>query len=81
MSSFRETLTELWFNLYSRSSSGPAGGDSSGFEHVFVGEEKSTTISGFHNWIQFYLEEKAGRLDYKGYVSKTAVMLFYSLTP
>ena len=25
-------------------------------------------ISGFHNWIQLYLEEKAGNLDYRGYI-------------
>ena len=32
--------------------------DSSGFEHVFVGEEKDGVIVGLHNWIQLYLEEK-----------------------
>jgi hypothetical protein len=46
--------------------------DSSGFEHVFVGEIKkhddgSLEVSGFHNWIQLYLSEKGGNLDYKGY--------------
>lgn len=45
--------------------------DSSGFEHVFVGETKAgTEIVGFHNWIQFYLQEKNGNLDYKGYKAK-----------
>lgn len=45
--------------------------DSSGFEHVFVGETKSgTEIVGFHNWIQFYLQEKSGNLDYKGYKAR-----------
>lgn len=45
--------------------------DSSGFEHVFVGETKSgKEIVGFHNWIQFYLQEKSGNLDYKGYKAK-----------
>lgn len=45
--------------------------DSSGFEHVFVGETKSgTELVGFHNWIQFYLQEKNGNLDYKGYKAK-----------
>ena len=45
--------------------------DSSGFEHVFVGETKSgTEIIGFHNWLQFYLQEKHGHLDYKGYKAR-----------
>ncbi|KAA8586722.1 hypothetical protein FQN60_000558 [Etheostoma spectabile] len=42
--------------------------DSSGFEHVFVGETRGgRTVIGFHNWIQLYLQEKLGHVDYKGY--------------
>uniref|UniRef100_A0A7N6BDC7 Uridylate-specific endoribonuclease n=1 Tax=Anabas testudineus TaxID=64144 RepID=A0A7N6BDC7_ANATE len=45
--------------------------DSCGFEHVFVGETKSgTEVIGFHNWIQFYLQEKHSHLDYKGYKAR-----------
>lgn len=45
--------------------------DSSGFEHVFVGETKTgSEIIGFHNWLQFYLQEKHGHLDYKGYKAR-----------
>lgn len=61
--SFRNILMELWFNPYSRSSKSNIT-DSSGFEHVMVGELKGTTVSGFHNWLQFYREEKAGRLRF-----------------
>jgi len=61
---FKKLLYKIWFELYRRESYN----DSSGFEHVFVGEIKNDKISGFHNWIHFYLEEKAGRLDYKGYI-------------
>ncbi|XP_064597523.1 uridylate-specific endoribonuclease-like [Liolophura sinensis] len=68
-SAFRSKLHSLWFELYKRSSNGKI--SSSGFEHVFVGETKSNSVTGFHNWIQFYLEEKRGRLDYKGYVSRS----------
>lgn len=61
---FKQQLYQIWFHFYSRETAN----DSSGFEHVFVGEEKDGKITGFHNWIQMYLEEKAGRLDYKGYI-------------
>lgn len=45
--------------------------DSCGFEHVFVGETKSgTEIIGFHNWVQFFLQEKNSHLDYKGYKAR-----------
>ena len=42
--------------------------DSSGFEHVFVGEEKDGVIVGLHNWIQMYQEEKKGNFNYMGYI-------------
>ena len=48
--------------------------DCSGFEHVFVGETRGDTeVIGFHNWIQFYLQEKAGHVDYQGYILGTKV--------
>ena len=43
--------------------------DSSGFEHVFVGETRGDKeVIGLHNWIQFYLQEKRGNIDYKGFL-------------
>eukprot|EP00064_Thunnus_orientalis_P015215 superscaffoldBa00002780_g15265 len=66
---FKNQLQLIWFNLYHRQRN--TGLDSSGFEHVFVGETKSgTEIVGFHNWIQFYLQEKNRHLDYKGYKAR-----------
>lgn len=57
-------LTVVWINTF-------VSLDSSGFEHVFVGETRSgTEILGFHNWIQFYLQEKSSHLDYKGYKAR-----------
>ena len=44
--------------------------DSSGFEHVFVGEESRGKIIGLHNWIQVYLEEKKGNIDYLGWTGR-----------
>ena len=63
---FIRELNDLWFGLYTRK----VRNDSSGFEHVFVGEVKDDTgeIIGFHNWIQLYLEEKRGTFDYQGFI-------------
>ncbi|XP_058189890.1 uncharacterized protein LOC131307414 isoform X4 [Rhododendron vialii] len=65
---FKRMMTTLWFELYGR---GGTSSCSSAFEHVFVGEIKNRgeqEVSGFHNWIQFYLEEAKGRVDYQGYI-------------
>lgn len=65
---FSKLLFRIWFELYKRERGGPL--DSSGFEHVFVGEIRNGNISGFHNWIRFALEERKGTnvLDYRGYI-------------
>lgn len=62
---FIALLYQLWFELYSRQ-----GGklDSSGFEHVFIGEIKNNEVTGLHNWIRIYMEEKKHTLDYRGYI-------------
>ena len=67
---FLQLLKKIWFDLYFRERGGRP--DSSGFEHVFVGEIKEKNgekeVSGFHNWVQFYLSEKRGDVNYKGYI-------------
>ena len=63
---FLDLLHRIWFGRYRREKGGPL--DSSGFEHVFVGEIRDGKITGFHNWIRFYLEERKGSLDYRGYI-------------
>lgn len=63
---FENLLYDLWFAPYRRK----AKNDSSAFEHVFVGEEKSGKVVGLHNWIQFYLEETKGNIDYLGWAGK-----------
>jgi len=62
VSGFLEELKQYWFMLFTRSG-GPL--DSSGFEHIFVGEIKNG-VSGFHGWVNFYLEEQDGSLTYTG---------------
>ncbi|CAG2250348.1 ENDOU [Mytilus edulis] len=69
MVDFEHKLKSVWFTTYPRSGSSRTL-DSSGFEHVFVGEVKGSSVDGFHNWIQFYLEEKKGHANYLGYVFK-----------
>ncbi|TRY87862.1 hypothetical protein DNTS_030010 [Danionella cerebrum] len=66
---FKSQLYYMWFRLYHRERNG--GEDSSGFEHVFVGETKfGREILGLHNWVQIYLQEKQNLLDYKGYKAR-----------
>ena len=40
---------------------------------MFVGEIKGEEVVGFHNWICFYLQEKAGNIDYHGYFRRGTV--------
>ena len=64
MSDFLKEIKRLWFDLYSRHGRN----DSSGFEHVFVGEVSDNEVIGFHNWIQLYNEEKMNKFNYKGFI-------------
>jgi len=54
---FKNSLRQYWFYRYTRSG-GPL--DSSGFEHTFVGEIKNNAVTGSHNWVNIYFEEKYG---------------------
>lgn len=65
--SHKELLKLVWFTMYSR---GQGRIGSSGFEHVFLAENKNNTIIGLHNWIYMYEMEKAGHVDYKGWIRK-----------
>ncbi|CAJ0606151.1 unnamed protein product [Cylicocyclus nassatus] len=69
---FRYWMAQLWFLHYSRAR---GGADTSGFEHVFIGEVKNHEITGMHNWISFYQLDKneTKEFDYKGYVIKRGV--------
>ncbi|CAI2314513.1 unnamed protein product [Caenorhabditis sp. 36 PRJEB53466] len=67
--SFRFWIGQLWFSHYSRALGRP---DTSGFEHVFIGEAKNGEISGMHNWVRFYTLEnnRTENFDYKGFTIK-----------
>uniref|UniRef100_A0A0N5AYH5 Endoribonuclease n=1 Tax=Syphacia muris TaxID=451379 RepID=A0A0N5AYH5_9BILA len=62
-------VQQLWFTKYSRKGGVP---DTSGFEHVFIGEIKNNEIFGLHNWLRFYLLENDPKEDfnYRGFVIK-----------
>eukprot|EP00918_Siedleckia_nematoides_P018899 GHVU01040356.1.p1 GENE.GHVU01040356.1~~GHVU01040356.1.p1 ORF type:complete len:271 (+),score=19.14 GHVU01040356.1:60-872(+) len=63
-SEWRQLLKDTWFKPYSRSQG--AALDSCGFEHVFLGEIRSSGVTGFHNWVQFYREEANGFINWGG---------------
>ncbi|XP_046353466.2 uridylate-specific endoribonuclease B-like [Haliotis rufescens] len=62
---FKKLLHDIWFKMYHRR--GGRGPDSCSFEHVFVGEGRGDEFIGLHNWLQFYLQEKAGNINYHGF--------------
>ena len=70
-SAFRQWFIQLWFDKYSRAR---GNADTSGFEHVFLGEAKNGEISGMHSWLRFYyLEQRGDLFDYKGFLVKRFV--------
>ncbi|WP_462411711.1 hypothetical protein [Neobacillus sp. Marseille-QA0830] len=48
-------LHDLWFRQYDSES----GKDLSGFEHVFIGEQKQRRLEGHHFWYKYWLEDSA----------------------
>lgn len=71
-SEFQKFIRNLWFDFYSRKR-GVA--DTSGFEHVFVGEllRGESDIGGMHNWLRFHQLEESGAVNYAGYVVRRGV--------
>ncbi|KAK2167086.1 hypothetical protein LSH36_32g14053 [Paralvinella palmiformis] len=65
--SFSSEIYDLWFKKLD--------GRSSAFETVFVGVKHESRVFGLNNWIQFYLQEKAKRINYHGYLSKNQIGL------
>lgn len=73
---FKEYLRQIWLGFYNR-----GGGiqGSSGYEHVFLGEKNGNSISGYHGWVKYYQDEKAGRVNYLGYITSTNLGEVYLL--
>ena len=70
----RSQLQSLWFTPYARHGGSPF--DSSGFEHVMVGEYKSSTeVNGLHNWLAYYYKERVDQINYLGYVGQHQVQI------
>ncbi|XP_012940779.1 poly(U)-specific endoribonuclease [Aplysia californica] len=68
----RSRLIKMWFDVYPRSGTRTEK-DTSGFEHIMIGEFKtSSSVNGFHNWLSFYENEKAHNLNYYGYVYESS---------
>lgn len=68
--SFVAHIRKIWTGLFDNDGTRKNVLGSSGFEHVFIGEVKRGKVSGQHNWIQMFMEEKDGHMNYKGYLSK-----------
>ncbi|MFN6513953.1 MAG: lamin tail domain-containing protein [Nostoc sp. CreGUA01] len=71
---FRKDITQVWFEPFTNYFGNDIVYYCSGFEHVFVGEGKFNPrggpswgeISGYHNWVKFYLDEAKGRVNFLG---------------
>jgi poly(U)-specific endoribonuclease len=73
---FMRLLNDIWFGMYRRITDN----DSSGFEHLFVGEIRDGKAQGLHNWIQFYLQERKGDIifQYQQYIIISALNYIYN---
>ncbi|KAI6231202.1 Endoribonuclease [Aphelenchoides besseyi] len=66
---FRQAVMSIWFDTFSRAKGKL---DSSGFEHVFLGEVKNQQVSGMHNWAVMADLERSPTENfiYRGYLRK-----------
>lgn len=51
-------LHKIWFEQFDMGMNK----DLSGFEHVFVGEQKKMKVKGYHFWFKYYLDDNIGYL-------------------
>lgn len=70
MEDFACLLMGMWFTEHSPGKGRKSGAaQRTGFQHVFCGEINSRSqLSGLHNFVRVYLEERQGNLRYMGYM-------------
>ena len=59
VSRWYKLLLDIWFTRFTQSS----GIDLSAFEHVVVGEQDGSTVSGYHFWYKYHLDDSGELLN------------------
>ncbi len=71
----RSRMKRMWFEPFTNRFGG-TDRHCTGFEHVFVGEDESSTsapspcadkVGGYHSWVKYYLDQQAGKAEYLGH--------------
>lgn len=71
----RFRMKRMWFEPFTNKY-GDTDEHCTGFEHVFVGEDESSSstpnpcvdyVGGYHSWVKYYLDQKAGKAEYLGH--------------
>jgi poly(U)-specific endoribonuclease len=67
----RDKVRDMWFEPYTNRFS-QVEPFCVGFEHVFVGEAGQPgnckdSVGGYHSWVKYYLDQKAGKTSYLGH--------------
>lgn len=71
---FRQRLRTIWFEPYTNKR-GQHDHFATGFEHTFLGEDETSSgggprcedaVGGYHSWVKYYLDQKAGKAAYYG---------------
>ncbi|KAH7721704.1 Protein M60.2 [Aphelenchoides avenae] len=72
---FYQTMFQQWYGTYTRCKNEGSPLGSSGWEHVYSGEQRQGEVYGQHNWVRYYRLEKAREINYHGYYSHDADLI------